>query len=79
MNKIENVKSGQTFTSMGVEYKMLRIAPGTHRQPIRNQWGRAEGGHYDAITVHVKVNRRHRGWQYTRVAFRPEQMVTIVD
>lgn len=79
MNKIEDVKSGQTFRSGTVTYKMLRIEPGTHRQPIRNQWGRAEGGHYDALTVHVKVDRRHRGWWYSRVAFRPGQMVRIVD
>lgn len=79
MNNIENVKSGQTFTLLGVEYKMLRIEPGTHKQPIRNQWGRAEGGHYDALTVHVKVNRHHKGWRYSRVAIRPGQTVIVKD
>jgi hypothetical protein len=79
LKKIEEVKSGQIFTCIGVEYKMLRIEPGTHKQPNRNQWGRTVGGHYDAISVHVKVNRRHKGWWYSRTAFRPGQLVNVKE
>jgi hypothetical protein len=77
MIEIEKVRPGQHFTLLGVEYKMLRIEPGTHKQLCRNQWGRAEGGTYDAISVCVKVNRHHKGWWFSKVAFRPGQMVFI--
>lgn len=76
MNTIENVKPGQTFTCLGVEYKMLRFA-GTCEQPNRNQWGRTIGGTYTAHRCAVKVNKRHRGWVFSYTAFRPGMMVTI--
>jgi hypothetical protein len=78
MNKIEDVKPGQTFRCMTVTYKMLRIA-GTCEQPIRNQWGRPEGGRYTALRVAVKIDRGARGQQFKYIAFRPGQMVSIVD
>jgi len=78
MNKIEDVKPGQTFTCLGVEYKMLRFA-GMCQQPIRNQWGRAEGGHYTAHRVAVKVNKRHKGWWFCYTAFHQGMTVTITD
>lgn len=78
MIQIESVRPGQHFTLLGVEYKMLRIESGTHKQPVRNQWGRVEhGSYYDALTVCAKVNKRHRGWWFTKVAMRPGQMVVV--
>lgn len=77
MIQIEEVAKGQKFTLLGVEYKMLRIQEGLHKQPKRNQWGRAIGGHYDAMTVCVMVNRYHRGWRFTKVAIRPGQRVIV--
>ena len=78
MNTIENVKPGQTFKCLGVEYKMLRFA-GEVQMPNRNQWGRSEGGHHTALKVAVKVNRHHKGWRFSYVGFRPGTYVTIED
>lgn len=77
MNKIEDVKPGQTFSCLGVEYLMLRFA-GMCEQPNRNQWGRSEGGTYTAHRCAVKVNRRHKGWWFSYTAFRQGMMVTIL-
>lgn len=76
MIRIEDVKPNQTFTCLGVEYKMLRFA-GECSQPNLNQWGRATGGRYTALRCAVKVNRRHRGWQFSYTAFRPGMLVTV--
>lgn len=78
MNKIEDVKPGQTFTCLGVEYKMLRF-DGMCEQPNRNQWGRATGGTYTAHRCAVKVNKRHRGWWFSYTAFMPGTYVKIID
>lgn len=67
MIQIENVKPGQTFTLLGVEYKMLRIA-GEVDQPKRNNWGRLIGGTYRAHRCAVKVNRHHKGWWFSYLA-----------
>ena len=77
MIQIEEVAKGQKFTLLGVEYKMLRIQEGLHKQPNLNRWGRSIGGHYDAMTVCVMVNRLHRGWRFTKVAIRPGQRVIV--
>lgn len=76
MNKIEDVKPGQTFVCMGVTYQMLRFA-GECTQPKRNQWGRPIGGTYIALRYAVKVDKRHKGWWFSYVAFHPGQYVTI--
>lgn len=76
MIEIENVKPGQTFTCLGVEYKMLRNC-GEVSQPNRNQWGRSVGGTHTAVKMAVKVNRRHRGWGFSYVAFIPGQKVLV--
>lgn len=78
MNKIEDVKPGQTFLCMGVEYKMLRHA-GEVQMPNRNQWGRLEGGTHTALKCAVKVNKRHKGWWFSYTAFRPGQYVIVKD
>lgn len=81
MIQIENLKPGQHFSLLGVNYKFLRIEPGTHKQLIRNQWGRTEYplSYYDALSVCVKVDRRHKGWWFSKVAIRPGQMVVVSD
>lgn len=78
MQTIENVKPGQVFKCLDVEYKMLRFA-GECQMPKRNQWGRAIGGTYTALRCAVKVNRRHKGWWFSYTAFLPGQHVTIVE
>lgn len=78
MNTIENVKPGQHFTCMGVEYLYLRNA-GMCTQPNRNQWGRSEGGTYQAHRIAVKVNKGHKGWWFSYTAFRPGMMVIVKD
>lgn len=79
MNKIEDVKPGQTFRVGAYgEYKMLRHC-GDVDQPNRNQWGRATGGTHVERKCAVKVNRRHKGWRFSYVSFYPGQYVTIVE
>lgn len=78
MTKIEDVKSGQTFKSGIVEYKMLRVV-GEIQQPNRNQWGRSVGGTHTALKCAVKVNRLHKGWWFSYTAFYPGTLVTIID
>lgn len=78
MIQIENVKPGQTFTLLGVEYRLLRHA-GTCVQPNRNQWGRATGGTYTAHRAAVKVNKGHRGWWFSYTAFPIGCFVTVND
>lgn len=75
---IEDVRPGQTFKCLGVEYKMLRHA-GTCQQPNRNQWGRATGGFYTAVRCAVKVNKHHKGWWFSYTAFYPNMRVEILD
>lgn len=76
MIQIENVTPGQTFTCLGVEYRMLRHA-GECVQPNRNQWGRSTGGTHTALKCAVKVNNGHRGWWFSYVAFRPGTYVIV--
>jgi hypothetical protein len=81
MNTLKNITTlapGTLFTVLGVEYKFLRIKGETHQQPNRNQWGRATGGTYEAYSVAVKVNRRHRGWQFSYLAIPVAHPTVIV-
>ena len=74
----EKVAPGQKFRTGIVEYEMLRHA-GSVEKVRTNQWGRATGGTYMAHRCAVKVNRLHRGWRFSYVAFVPGTTVTIIE
>lgn len=74
MIEIENVKPGQTFKSMGFEYRLLRHV-GEGETFNVNQWGRATGGKRKAHVAVVK-SLGYKG-RVSRVAYYVGQMVTV--
>lgn len=75
---LTDLNAGDYFTYLGVQYQFLRIT-GEVDMLNRNQWGRATGGTHPAIRAAVKVNKRHRGWQFSYVGFRVGTVVQPLD